>query len=315
MNHPWTSSKLGRDQGFLKMLEYDPRTPIVPGRSFAADVLLRSPAGGRRNLDFDTQEVMCGANRHDWMRDRLLWFSFLNQGILRAGVADSDTHTFAVEQAGYPRNLVLGQHQVATFDPVSFNADVRAGKVVGTNGPVLDARLDSGAGPSLTPVAAAREGMISVDVGVAPWIPVTEVRFIVNGKLAKTVPVPLGDAADITGMDRHAQVKVPLGELLMGVGKDAWLVVEAGLPLPPTADLDNDGLPETADNNGDGVVDNRDVPADDDDDDLRFPNPGRPPATDPRFHLEVIAPGTWTYAFTNPFLLNLDGGEWVAPGL
>jgi len=315
MNHPWSAAKLGRDNGFLRMLKYDPRTPVLPGRSFAADVLLRSPRGGRRNLDFDTQEVITGAPRRDWVRFRTLWFSFLSQGILRAGVANSDTHTFAIEQAGYPRNLILGQHTVANFDPVSFNADVRAGKIVGTNGPVLDAKLDSGAGPSLTPVAATREQMLTVDVGVAPWIPVAEVRFVVNGKLAKTVPAPLMDTADFAGMDRHFQVKVPLGELLAGVTKDAWLVVEAGLPLPVAADLDNDGVVDTMDNNGDGVIDNRDIPADEDDEALRFPDPTRPPNGDARFHLEAIAPGTWTYAFTNPFLLNLDGGEWVAPGL
>jgi hypothetical protein len=315
MNHPWTKSKLGRDNGFLRMLKYDPRTPVQPGRSFAADVLLRSPAGGRRNLDFDTQEVITGAPRRDWVRFRTLWFSFLNQGILRAGVANSDTHTFAIEQAGYPRNLILGHHDVATFNPAAFNADVRAGKIVGTNGPVLDVKLDSGAGPSLTPVAATREQMVVVDVGVAPWIPVAEVRFVVNGKLAKTVPAPLMDTGDVAGMDRHFQVKVALGELLAGVTKDAWLVVEAGLPLPVAADLDNDGVVDTTDNNGDGAIDNRDIPDDEDDEDLRFREAPRAPAGDPRFHLDTIAPGTWTYAFTNPFLLNLDGGEWVAPGL
>jgi hypothetical protein len=315
MNHPWSDAKLGRDQGFPRMLEYDPRTPLVAGRSFAADVLLRSPGGGRRNIDHDTQEVMTGANRRDWLRYRTLWFSFLNQGILRAGVANSDTHTFAIEQAGYPRTLVLGQHRVATFDPVSFNSDLRAGKAVGTNGPVLEVRLDSGAGPSLTPVAVAREGMVTVGLGTAPWIPVTELRFVVNGRVVKTTPVALGDTTDFAGMDRHLEVKQPLAELLAGVGRDAWLVVEAGLPLPAAADLDDDGMPDTLDNNGDGVIDTRDVPADPDDEDLRFPNPVRPAPGDPRFHLEAIAPGTWTYAFTNPLLLNLDGGEWVAPGL
>jgi hypothetical protein len=316
MNHPWSTSKLGRDQGFLRMLEYDPRTPVQPGRSFAADVLLRSPTGvGRRNIDFDTMEVITGAPRRDWIRFRSLWFSFLNQGILRAGVANSDTHTFAIEQAGYPRNLILGHHDVSTFDVMSFNADVRAGKIVGTNGPVLDAKLDSGAGPSLTPVTATREQMLSVDVGVAPWIPVTEVRFIVNGRLAKTVNVPLGDTSDFGGVDRHAQVKVPLSELLAGLTKDAWVVVEAGLAIPAAADLDDDGVVDTLDTNGDGAIDRKDIPADEDEEELRMPDPARPANGDPRFHLQAIAPGTWTYAFTNPFLLNLDGGEWVAPGL
>ena len=47
LNHPFADSKLGRDQGFLRAIGYDPRTPIVPGASFAADVLLRAP--GRRH--------------------------------------------------------------------------------------------------------------------------------------------------------------------------------------------------------------------------------------------------------------------------
>ena len=324
MNHPWTAAKLGRDQGFLRMLEYDPRTPVTAGRSFAADVLLRRPAGGRRNLDFDAQEVMTGANRRDWIRARALWFSFLSQGILRAGTANSDTHTFAIEQAGYPRTLVLGSHAVPRFDPVAFNADLRAGRLVGTNGPVLDVRLvpagaaapAAGARPSLEAVAAGRDATLVVDVGVAPWIPVTEVRFVVNGKVVRTTPVPLGEILDVGGVDRHHELRLPLGELLDGVPGDAWLVVEAGLPLPAAADLDGDGLVETLDNDGDGKIDRKDIPADDeDDDDRRFPNPGRPPAIDPRFHLEAIAPGTWPYAFTNPFILDLDGAGWKAPGL
>jgi hypothetical protein len=129
------------------------------------------------------------------------------------------------------------------------------------------------------------------------------------------VPLALGDTTEVDAPDRHVEVKATLAELLGDTKGDAWLIVEAGLPLPAAADLDNDGLVETLDNNGDGTIDNKDVPADEDDADLRFPNPGRPPNGDPRFHLEAIAPGTWPYAFTNPFLLNLDGGQWAAPGL
>jgi hypothetical protein len=302
------------------MLEYDPRTPIQPGRTFAADVLLRRPAGGHRNIDFDTMEVICTASRRDWIKTRALWFSFLNQGFLRAGVADSDTHTFALDQTGYPRNLVQGPHTVAGFDAVAFNADVRAGRTVGTNGPVLGVRLDSGQRPSLEPVSlggGAPAVSVIVDVAAAPWIPVTEVRFVVNGRVVKIVPLApaLGDTSDVGGPDHHMQLTVPLAELLQGRGTDAWLVVEAGLPIPATADLDDDGVPDTMDTNGDGVIDRADIPADEDDEELRFPNPGRPPAGDPRFALQVIAPGTWPYAFTNPFLLDLDGGGWTAPGL
>ena len=107
LNHPFADSKLGREQGFLRAIGYDPRTPIAPGASFAADVLLRTPGapGGRRNLDWDVQEVMNGASLADWLRYRAFWFSLLSQGIVRAGTANSDSHSLALEQVGYPRNI------------------------------------------------------------------------------------------------------------------------------------------------------------------------------------------------------------------
>jgi hypothetical protein len=282
--------------------------------------LLRRPAGGRRNLDFDVQEVMSGANRRDWLRARTLWFSFLSQGLLRAGVANSDTHSFAIEQAGYPRTLVSGQHSVAAFDPVTFNQAVREGRITGTNGPVLDVRLESPenpavARPSLTALVPPPGAAITVLLKVAPWIPVTELRFVVNGRVVKTVPV-FEDAADPLGLKpRSVEIRQDLATLLNGHPGDAWVLVEAGLALPLSGDLDGDGFADTLDNDKNGVVDAADIPADPDDEDRRFPNPGRPMPSDARFHLEAIAPGTWTYAFTNPFLLDRNGGGWSAPGL
>lgn len=291
MNHPWAEATFGRDQGFLRVIKYDPRKPVIQGRGFAAEVLLRAPGGGRRNLDFDVQEVMTGADRHGWLRARELWFSFLNQGILRAGTANSDTHTFAVEPAGYPRNVITGNHRLATFDVVAFNRDVRSGNMIGTNGPVLYARLveqggSSEAAPSLVPITPTSDARILVDVDVVPWIPVSEIRFVVNGRVVKKVPVRLDDGERPFGDNRHIDVNVHLAELVSGVRGDAWVVVEAGLGLP------------AEENEGDMAS-----------------NPPRPQPDHPRYHLDVIAPGTWPYAFSNPFLLDLDGGQWTPPGL
>ena len=57
-------------------------------------------------------------------------------------------------------------------------------------------------------------------------------------------------------------------------GRDAWLVVEAGMPVDSVA-------------------------------------------TDPRrFDMDAIAPGALPTAFSNPFLLDIDGDhQWSAPGL
>ena len=176
LNHPWSESKLGRDQGFLRMIKMDPRRPIMGDDSFASQVLLRVPKTTHRNIDFDVQEVMTGASRRDWLRYRTLWFSLLSQGFKRAGAANSDTHTLAIERVGYPRNLVFGGHDRATFDREKFDDDVRMGHMIGTNGPVLDATIDDAGGelrrPGLKEFVPAPKATLSVAVAAAPWIPV-----------------------------------------------------------------------------------------------------------------------------------------------
>ena len=94
---------------------------------------------------------MSGASRADWLRYRELWFSLLSRrGSLRAGAANSDTHSLSLERVGYPRNLVFGgtpvRLEAANLDVEGFDADVRAGRMIGTDGPVMDVTIDDGAG-------------------------------------------------------------------------------------------------------------------------------------------------------------------------
>jgi hypothetical protein len=306
MNHPWSDAKLGRDQGFLRMIEMDPRRPLVPGSGyFAADVLLRTPGTHLRNIDFDVQEVMTGASRRDWLRYRTLWFSLLSQGFLRAGAANSDSHTLSIERVGYPRNLVSGRNGAgASFDREAFDADVRAGHMIGTNGPVLDVTIDDATGALkrpdvLTAFEPGPKSTLTVSIATAPWIPLTQVRVFVNGALATTRDV----SGTFVGKNHFGlepvtgKVSIPLSTLALPDG-DVWIVVEAGMDqdLPP--DDDGDGLPDLPD---------ADLPT-------RPPNANEP-GTD-RFDLEAVAPGVWPVAFTNPFLLERNGTPgWQPPGL
>jgi hypothetical protein len=306
MNHPWSGAKLGRDEGFLRMLKMDPRQPLEGSDSFASRVLLRAPSGGHRNIDFDVQEVMTGASRRDWLRYRALWFSLLSQGFLRAGAANSDTHSLAVERVGYPRNLVFGGHSRATFDREKFDEDVRQGHMIGTNGPVLDATIDDAAGqlhrPGLKEFVPAQKATLTVAVAAAPWIPVTEVRVFVNGELKKVFDVSKTFAGRFAfgPIVRQARVTVPLEPPLVPATGDVWIVVEAGLHQDTPPD-DEDGV-------SDGLPDLPEAEL-----------PHRPAMGDldfERFDLEAIAPGVWPVAFTNPFLLDRDGrAGWTAPGL
>lgn len=321
LNHPFSETAFGRDEGYLTAIEYDPRRPIVGAEEGeAGEHLLRSPAGGRRNIDHDVQEVMNGSAHKNFATYRQGWFAFLNQGFLRGGTANSDSHTLAVEVLGYPRTLVYGDHSVAGFDREAFNEDVRRGRMIGTNGIVLivciEAADGSCVGPSLDRITPAADARVFIELRAAPWIPVEEIRLVVNGTIVRKVIDGVGTTIDpfsTTGVLLYKD-SMPLAELTGDVVGDAWLVVEAGYPLLAAADLeDDDGVVDTTDNNGDGVVDERDHEGHEEDE--RFIEPAPPSPDDRRFHLHVVAPGTWPTAFTNPFVLDLDGDEqWSAPG-
>lgn len=304
LNHPFAEDKLGRDQGFLTAIGYDPRTPIVPGDSFAADVLLRRPGSGHRNIDWDVQEVMSGASPANWLRYRALWFSMLSQGLARVGTANSDTHSLSLEHVGYPRNLVFDDAKVpaTTIDVAHFDDNVRRGLVVGTTGPFLNVTVDDGFGaptpvrhlPGLQPFRIQRaHARLGINITVAPWIPVTEIRIIVNG-VVNRIPT----TKDFPMVMNHFGTQplfatprdLPLDGYLPASG-DAWLIVEAGIALDDAVDLDGDGLPDLTDNDLLGLSD---------------------PSLDD-YH--AIAPGAWPVAFSNPFLLDIDGNGWQAPGL
>ena len=301
LNHPYLLDKLGRDQGYPQAIGYDPTTPIpatpTDGFSFAANALARAPGGNHRNIDWDVEEVMTGASRADWLRYRALWFSLLNQGFKRAGTANSDSHSLSIERIGYPRNLIWGGHDQGTFDVAGFDADVRAGHLVGTNGPVLDVSIDDGGAkvyrPDMAPITVSPTATLKISVAAVPWIPVTEARVFVNGVLARTIDLSsLFPSSDPFGTHvSSGAVSLQLATLLPAKG-DAWLVVEAGLHQETPTDTDGDGLP-----------------------DLMDADPLRLSFDDPRFNLQAIAPGVWPTAFSNPFFLDLDGGGWTAPGL
>jgi hypothetical protein len=310
LNHPFAEAPFGRDNGYFTAVGYDPRRAIPPRPDGTPEgELSRRAPGGTSNLDFDVQEVMNGASVEGFFGYRAAWFSLLNQGFLRAGTANSDSHTLAIELLGYPRTIVLGQGTLADFDRERFNRAVRAGNSFGTNGPVLSACARQGESACLSPSlgALAGDATLELHVSAAPWIPVDEARLYVNGRLARVLPAesappdPLGNEGLV-----RLEAEVSLFELASAAGaeRDFWVVVEAGLALPTGFDLDDDGLIDSTGYEIDGTLA---LPT--------FAEPGRVPGDDPRFHVQSIAPGVLPLAFTNPFVVDRDGDGWQAPGL
>lgn len=320
LNHPWADAEFGRDLGFPRALGLNLKKDLPDADDgTSAGMYVRTPtAGGHANNAHHAQEVMNGSQNDALLPYRAFWWYTLNQGQLKTGTANSDSHSLTDNIVGMPRNLVYAATQAGpTFDVNRFNEAVIAGKVMGTNGPVIEATVDNEGeekSVGMTPFAPKAGAKLKLKVSAAPWVPVQELRFVVNGEVVKTLGASaLSHPADpfgTTGLVRY-EGEVGLAELLGGITGDAWLVVEAGRPLPLVGDIGGgsdgkpDGVPDTSDNNGDGVVDASDVGADRKTGPLKNPDLPKSDA-DPQFHYSNITDG-YPFAFTNPFLLDRNG--------
>ena len=321
LNHPISYLEFGRDLGWVTALGIDGNEPIPTEFDGTLPSLFhyQPPGADFANSDFHTQEVMNGTQNDYILAFRAVWFYELNQGFVRAGTANSDSHSLLDNVLGTPRNLVWTDTTVTDFDEVAFNAAVRDGRMVGTNGPVLSvAVLDGGDeyGPSLTAIDPGDGATLSIRVDAAPWVPVDEVRILVDGDVVETLTDELVHPDDPLGVDGIARldIEIPLSDLLPSSG-DSWLVVEAGHALEEAADLDCDGFPDTGDNNRDGVIDWQDVEelteAPDEDCFSTVGPFAEPPPPDgregPDYLFRGVVPGGYPAAFTNPLLFDRDG--------
>ena len=321
LNHPWAPGEFGRDLGFPRALKLNLLAPLPASDDGTAQGMYVRNGNG----DHDTQEVMNGSQNDQYPAYRAFWFYLLNQGVAKTGTANSDSHSLTAETVGAPRNLIWTSTTAGPgFDIATFNASLKAGTVLGTNGPIIETRIIDGADehrPSLSPLGTTASAQLQLTVSAAPWVVVDEIRIVVNGKVVRTIdgaalsmpPDPFGTA----GLVRFDGL-IALGELVSDRSHDAWMVVEAGARLPLAGDLGGgvgnakDGVPDTADNNHDGVVDARDIAAGEDTGPMA--PPPAPPRDDLRRHFYEVVPGGYPLAFTNPFLFDLDGnGRYDGP--
>jgi hypothetical protein len=344
LNHPWEGDMAGRDQGWARALKFDLNRPLpYQPDGTAMGLFARTPRCGPEpamgctwvntpNHAYHIQEVWNGTPAKRYVQERAFWFYLLDQGVVRPGTANSDSHYLVDSLVGSPRNMVFTSTTVGDFQPDAFNQALREGRSFGTNGPVLLVAVTDGqAGhfrPSTTPIMPGDEGRLQIEVSAAPWVPVEEIRIYVNGALKRTVTEGIDHPADPFGAQGVVRYSgwLSLAELLPAGNRDAYLTVEAGTQLPLFADLTGDGVPETTDNNADGRVDEMDVDEEDRDDckpgagagscgPLKGP-PHPEDESDPRFHFHAVTPGAYPLAFTNPLLLDRDGnGLFAGPGL
>src|SRR6185436_1922017 len=97
-----------------------------------------------------------------------------------------------------------------------FDEAVRSGHMVGTNGPVLDVSIIDGAmyRPGRDPITVSESAQLSITVMAAPWIPIEEVRIIVNGTVKMTIPGAMVADHFGTQVVKIGAFKFPLRPLL-----------------------------------------------------------------------------------------------------
>jgi hypothetical protein len=317
LNHPFDEPLFGRDLGYLRAINFDPRIPL--DRQAAGRALLRRPTGGHRNIDWNVIEVLNGSDPMELMKARVLWHSLLAQGFVVAGAGNSDSHSMSDQQLGWARNWVdCGINDVARFDADRFDAALRAGKVVAGNGVVVRVEYVSTAGgyqpTSLAPRVAGPGDRIAITVSAPPWVPVEEVRVVTSAgtrvlATASDLVHPV-DPFGVAGVIRFRR-EVALADL---ISRDDFIIIEAGLRYPRAVDLDDDGVVDTSDNDGDGDVDADDVEPDEDVGPLA-PPPDPLDETDPRFWMTRVVPLSFPAGFSNPVIVDLDGNGWTPPGL
>lgn len=129
------------------------------------------------------------------------WFNLLNQGRIKTGMADSDTHTTAIVQAGGPRTyLASSSDEPAELSDAELARSVINGQAIATNGPfvhvvavgVEDRQAGLAFGQSNLLLASDGGATLLVNVRSPDWAPFDEIAVYVS-----TIPEPADDGSPV----------------------------------------------------------------------------------------------------------------------
>jgi hypothetical protein len=197
-------------------------------------------SNGRTNGSFEALELLRAdgfdpASPAAWFAEfkqvRADWFAILNQQTPAAftkGLGLSAARFSLDTPVGQARTwLKTGTAALKQDDLASVLTALKAGAAVASTGPLLDASIGS-AGPGGLVAGPVANVTVNITLTAGDWVPVDELRIIVNGQVVQTLSVA-GTLSTADGRTRTGSVAVSLP-----AGKDAWIVVEAGVALNTT---------------------------------------------------------------------------------
>jgi hypothetical protein len=205
---------------------------------------------GRKMGDFDAIELLraeysdttgpldlrVGANATAWFNEykavRADWFAILKQQTPTAF-----TKALGLSGAKYSVDTPVGLARTylqlgavidqATLTPVLDS--LRAGRAVASTGPFLDVQV-GGQGPGGFLTGTNATAPLSVVVYAPSWVPVDEVRVVVNGSTVYTIPFNATNfTQDLADARKWVLTNAAFTTLTFTPGKDAYVVVEAGV--------------------------------------------------------------------------------------
>jgi hypothetical protein len=179
LNHP----RMPKGIGYFANLGFDPKGPRMQLHS---------------RVDFDGIEVYNGyESEQPDLVDRVLrdYWALLDYGWRFTATGSSDSHRIQYRWAGYPRTMVTVDPSATldddakVIDPMIVVASIKKGHATVTSGPIIELKL-GGAAPGDEAVTTDDPIHGHVRVRAAPWVDVTEVQIVANGRVVQTFEVP-----------------------------------------------------------------------------------------------------------------------------
>ena len=279
---------------------------------------------------FQALEVWIGIDGRSGIFEQFLgqnagdWFNLINQGLVRTGIANSDSHDRRITFMS-TRNLIASEETAPgelSALAEELAAAVAAGRTVGTNGPTirinanasyLGTRQSAGLGvgeSTRVPISSGTTASVTVNISTPAWAPVDSVDFYVNNQPERTSATSsaarYGVCPDYTvdkddqeweetevivvdGLAGATRTDITVSLDLPAITEDTWLVAVAhgtdGISSPMFPIVPEDLDPDSNQTLDDLLDDNLDQ--------------GGVPA----------------YAFTNPLFIDVGNDGWTAPGV
>ncbi|MDJ0840391.1 MAG: hypothetical protein QNK37_28025 [Acidobacteriota bacterium] len=219
----------GLETGFLTAiakLSGIPDGQPIPGDN---EYYTRTAATGSSTtwLGFDLMQLLAGNRYDEYLLARADWFNMLNAGLyVPVTGGSSQGQTKDLPMGAVRTYVAVSDTTLRDNDLSEFFTNAKAGNSFVTNGPLIEASVN---GTSFGgTVSASGTATLTVSVEAAPWIPVSELRVILNGEVTQAKKLDL-NAKKTTRFDETIELTLPAGRT------NNWVVIEAGATLTELA--------------------------------------------------------------------------------